>query len=113
MCILFKQQKFHGKWGNRASCSKAKGFTCDQVEFSYDGTKTVLDIHKLDIPLNKTTVLVGENGSGKSTLVKLLLRYFDPNQGTISYNGLPLYKYDIEHYRSNAAAVFQDFCGTK
>ena len=91
------------------AAQKQKGFTCDQVEFSYDGTKTVLDIRKLDIPLNKTTVLVGENGSGKSTLVKLLLRYFDPNQGTISYNGLPLYKYDIEDYRSNAAAVFQDF----
>ncbi|KAA6474762.1 ABC transporter ATP-binding protein [Bacillus swezeyi] len=88
---------------------KSEGFAFDHVLFSYDRDKTVLDIEKLDIPLNKTTVLVGENGSGKSTLIKLLLRYFDPNQGAIFYNGMPLKAYDIEHFRSHATAVFQDF----
>lgn len=88
---------------------KTEGYAFDRVSFTYDGSKTVLDIEKLDIPLNKTTVLVGENGSGKTTLIKLLLRYFDPNQGAIYYNGLPLKAYDIKHFRSNATAVFQDF----
>lgn len=88
---------------------KTEGYALDSVSFTYDGSKTVLDIEKLDIPLNKTTVLVGENGSGKTTLIKLLLRYFDPNQGAIYYNGSPLKEYDIEDFRSNATAVFQDF----
>nr|WGD69746.1 ATP-binding cassette domain-containing protein [Bacillus subtilis] len=88
---------------------KTEGYALDSVSFTYDGSKTVLDIEKLDIPLNKTTVLVGENGSGKTTLIKLLPRYFDPNQGAIYYNGSPLKEYDIEDFRSNATAVFQDF----
>nr|WGD87625.1 ATP-binding cassette domain-containing protein [Bacillus subtilis] len=55
---------------------KTEGYALDSVSFTYDGSKTVLDIEKLDIPLNKTTVLVGENGSGKTTLIKLLPALF-------------------------------------
>ncbi|NPC94546.1 ABC transporter ATP-binding protein [Bacillus sp. WMMC1349] len=93
----------------KLAAKKNQGYTFDHVKFSYDGSKTILDIEKLEIPLNKTTVIVGENGSGKSTLIKLLLRFFDPNQGTIFYNGLPLHVYQIEQFRSKATTVFQDF----
>lgn len=86
-----------------------EGYKLNQVIFSYDGEKTVLNIDDLQIPKGKTTVLVGENGSGKSTIIKLLLRYFDPNQGTIYFNKFPLNYYDLENFRLNSTAIFQDF----
>ncbi|MGG4400406.1 ABC transporter ATP-binding protein [Paenibacillus amylolyticus] len=89
--------------------SVKEGFRLEGVRFRYDETKIVLDIPELIIPAGKVTVLVGENGSGKSTLVKLLLRFFDPNEGVVFYNGIPLCEYDIAAYRTQATAVFQDF----
>jgi len=86
-----------------------KGYEFNKISFSYNGEKEVLKIDDLQIPKGKITVLVGENGSGKSTIIKLLLRYFDPNEGTIYFNTLPLSCYDIENFRLNSTAVFQDF----
>lgn len=86
-----------------------EGFRLEGVRFRYDETKVVLDIPELTIPAGKVTVLVGENGSGKSTLVKLLLRFFDPNEGAVFYNGISLKEYDIPSLRIQATAVFQDF----
>lgn len=86
-----------------------KGYELNKITFSYNAEKEVLKIEELQIPKGKITVLVGENGSGKSTIIKLLLRYFDPNEGTIHFNTLPLSCYDIENFRLNSTAVFQDF----
>jgi ATP-binding cassette subfamily B protein/ATP-binding cassette subfamily C protein len=53
--------------------------------------------------------LVGENGAGKSTLVKLLLRLYDPTEGSITYGGVDLRDLDPKDLRSRIGAVFQDF----
>ncbi|SEM92954.1 ATP-binding cassette, subfamily B [Ligilactobacillus sp. WC1T17] len=53
--------------------------------------------------------IVGENGSGKTTLVKLLLRFYDCNQGSIMWDKTDIKSYDIEDYRQHFSAVFQDF----
>ncbi|HEK9103801.1 ABC transporter ATP-binding protein [Bacillus sp. Xin] len=91
------------------SNEKRDGYRLENVSFTYNGSKEIINIHNLSIPLHKTTVLVGENGSGKTTLLKLLLRYFDLNQGEIYYNGLPLKDYKTNSFRTNTTAVFQDF----
>lgn len=78
------------------------------VAFSYDSQKTVMhDINFSVLPKEKFA-LVGESGQGKSTLVNLLLRFYEPQQGTIS-----ILNQDIAHLtqtslREQIAVVFQD-----
>ncbi|MCR9205786.1 MAG: ABC transporter ATP-binding protein/permease, partial [Halobacteriovoraceae bacterium] len=58
----------------------------DDVEFSYDNDKTILDNISLEIKKGETIGLVGPTGSGKSSLVKLLLRFYDIKKGKILFN---------------------------
>ncbi|MGZ0051135.1 ABC transporter ATP-binding protein [Brevibacillus gelatini] len=85
------------------------GYVLENVKFSYQDGRDVLQIDHLVLPEGKVTVLVGENGSGKSTLVKLLLRFYEPASGTIRFNGKALGDYDISAFRAHSTAVFQDF----
>ena len=52
--------------------------------------------------------LRGENGSGKSTLLNVLLRFIEPNEGTVSVNGIPVQEYDLASYRKCFCTVPQD-----
>lgn len=63
----------------------------------------------LFLPAGSTTALVGLNGAGKSTLVKLLCRFYDPQRGTISWDGVDLREFDPAALRERLGAVFQDF----
>lgn len=53
--------------------------------------------------------IIGENGAGKSTFVKLLMRLYEPTEGTILINGIDIKEIDYNHYQTWFAAVFQDF----
>ncbi len=61
------------------------------------------------LPAGTVTAIVGANGAGKSTLVKLLTRMYDPDQGQILLDGIPLAEYDLESLRRSIAVVYQDF----
>jgi ATP-binding cassette, subfamily B, bacterial len=63
----------------------------------------------LDIHSNEMLVIVGENGSGKTTLAKLLCRFYDPQIGSICWNGQNINTIQIDDLRSYITAVFQDF----
>jgi ATP-binding cassette subfamily B protein len=78
------------------------------VSFSYDSRRPVLDDVQLLIEPYQTVALVGRSGSGKSTLVKLLFRYFDPQQGGILIDGMDIRKLDITGYRRRLAIVHQE-----
>jgi ATP-binding cassette subfamily B protein len=56
----------------------------------------------------QTVALVGRSGSGKSTLVKLLFRYFEPQQGSILMDGVDIRNLDITAYRKRLAIVHQE-----
>lgn len=56
----------------------------------------------------ETTAIVGRSGSGKSTIVNLLLRFFDPQQGSVSLGGKDIRAYPLAELRSQIAVVFQD-----
>ncbi|MFG1779098.1 ABC transporter ATP-binding protein [Micromonospora sp. NPDC049051] len=63
----------------------------------------------LFLPAGSTTALVGLNGAGKSTLVKLLCRFYDPERGSIRWDGVDLREFDPAALRERLGAVFQDF----
>jgi ATP-binding cassette subfamily B protein len=53
--------------------------------------------------------LIGENGRGKTTIVKLLVRLYEPTEGTILLDGIPLQEYDLEDLWKEIGVIFQDF----
>jgi len=61
------------------------------------------------IKKGEVVALVGPNGSGKSTLVRLLCRLYDPDSGSIKYDGTDIKHMDPEEYRKQFSVVFQDF----
>lgn len=79
------------------------------VSFSYpDGRKAISNV-SFSIKKGEKIAIVGENGAGKSTLVKLLLRFYDPDKGTITVDGKDLKTLNLANWRSSISAVFQDF----
>ncbi len=62
----------------------------------------------LRITKGTTVALVGRSGSGKSTLIKLLLRFYDPTEGTVEVNGISLTDYTQDDLRSKMGVVMQD-----
>ena len=80
------------------------------VSFTYpDTTKEILKNVSFKINKGETIAIVGVNGAGKSTLVKLLLRFYDANEGEILYNGINVKEYNVASLRNAFATVFQDY----
>ena len=78
--------------------------------FAYPNSdRPVLSGVGAQMPAGTVTAIVGANGAGKSTLVKLLTRMYDPDQGEILLNGIPLAEYDLDSLRRGIAVVYQDF----
>ena len=78
------------------------------VSFSYaDGTR-VLDQLSFAIAPGESVALVGTSGSGKSTLMRLLLRFYDPDQGSVAVNDMDIRTVSLESLRSSMGAVLQE-----
>lgn len=82
----------------------------ENVSFRYDGAeKDILKNISITCGEKEKIALVGHNGAGKSTLVKLMLRLYDPTEGTITLGGEDIRDYSVKEYREVFSAVFQDF----
>ena len=80
------------------------------VTFKYpDTSKVILKNVSFKINKGETIAVVGINGAGKSTLVKLLLRFYDPDEGEVLYNGINVKEYNVASLRNAFATVFQDY----
>jgi ABC-type multidrug transport system fused ATPase/permease subunit len=80
------------------------------VDFSYPQAGIpVLQDFDLTIPAKSSLAIVGQNGAGKTTLAKLLCRLYDPQSGAIEVDGVDLRDLDIDAWRQQVTAVFQDF----
>jgi ATP-binding cassette subfamily C protein CydCD len=62
----------------------------------------------VDIPIGKTFAIVGPSGAGKTSLAQLLMRFWDPDKGSILFNGIDLRNFKLEEIRSRIALVAQD-----
>ena len=88
---------------------KRSPITFKQVTFSYPSRpdQPALTDFELSIPPGKSLALVGQSGAGKSTLFELLQRFYDPQQGSISYGEYDLRQIPLAAWRERAALVPQ------
>lgn len=82
--------------------------TFDNVYFSYDGERWVLDNINLKIKPGMTVALVGQSGSGKSTMVDLIPRFWDVAHGAVEVEGHPVQDYKVSDLRSLMGIVNQE-----
>lgn len=96
-----------GRW-TVANGQKVKGhFELRNVEFTYpNGTHAIRDL-TMEIEPGKTTALVGLSGAGKSTIVNLLDKFYVPDSGSITLDGVPLGEWDTQVLRDNIGLVLQ------
>jgi ATP-binding cassette subfamily B protein len=89
--------------------SKVEGHVeLKDVTFAYKGRTSVIEHLSLSIPAGKTIAIVGSTGSGKSTLVKLLLRLYEVQEGTITLDGIELRQLQLRDLRRAIGLVSQD-----
>ena len=91
----YKPEKIHGR------------FEMKHVDFTYpNGNQALFDV-SMTIEPNKITALVGLSGAGKSTIVNLLDKFYEPQVGTITLDGIDLREYDTKFLRENIGLVLQ------
>ena len=78
------------------------------VTFSYNKKDIIIDDFSLDIKEGSTTALVGETGSGKTTLVNLLMRFYEPDKGSILIDGVDIKDISDRDLRTFISMVLQD-----
>ena len=80
----------------------------DKVDFSYEAGKPLLQDFNLTIRSGEKVGLIGRSGAGKSTIVNLLLRFYEPQNGTISIDGQNVGDVTQESLRAQIGLVTQD-----
>ena len=85
-----------------------KSIDFENVTFSYDGGRTILDDVSLSIPKGKTVAIVGASGAGKSTMVDLIPRFYDVNGGCIRVDGNDIRKVSTKSLRALIGNVNQE-----
>ena len=88
--------------------SMEKGIELQNLTFSYDGEKTVLNNINLSIEKGKTIAIVGQSGSGKSTMVDLIPRYYEATSGKVLIDGIDVKDMKIKSLRSLIGNVNQE-----
>ncbi len=86
----------------------AKDIVFENVSFAYKSEKYILQDFSFRFKRNKSYALVGTTGAGKTTISKLLLRFYDPQQGRILINGHDLRKVDLRSYLSRVGYIEQE-----
>ncbi len=103
-------------WQATASLQDLRGdVEFRHVRFGYDADKPVISDFSAKVEPGQTVAIVGPTGAGKTTLVKLLMRFYDVDDGAILIDGHDIREFDRHDLRSLVGMVLQDtwlFCGT-
>jgi ATP-binding cassette subfamily B protein len=86
----------------------AGAVTFTDVTFGYEPTEPVLEGFTIDIAPGTSVAIVGGTGSGKSTIARLLVRFYDPQHGSIALDGVDLRDRGVHDVRRSVGLVFED-----
>ena len=82
--------------------------TFDHVQFGYDPEKIIIHDFNCQVEPGQMVAIVGPTGAGKTTMVKLLMRFYDVNQGCIKVDGHNIKDFNRSELRENFGMVLQD-----
>ncbi len=101
-------KKIEPGYGEHGMIDRAAGaIAFEGVSFAYPGRPAVLTAVNLAIAPGEIVALTGDNGVGKSTLVRLLLRFYDPDGGRITLDGVDIASLQVQHLRRQFGYVPQ------
>jgi ATP-binding cassette subfamily B protein len=80
----------------------------ENVSFGYTEGQTHLKSVSFSIPMRHSVVLIGPSGGGKSTVLHLLMRFYDPREGSVSIDGFDLREITRDSLRQHISVVFQE-----
>lgn len=106
--FLEYQEKIPEDFDGEMPAADFESLEFQNVSFSYKDKEIIHDL-SFKITRGQTAALVGHNGAGKTTIIKLMLRLYDPDSGTILYNDKDIKLYNLKAYRDIFATTFQDF----
>jgi ABC-type multidrug transport system fused ATPase/permease subunit len=94
---------------NPVSLHDTKGrISLEKVSFTYNKGGFAVDNLSLDIKEREKVAIVGPSGSGKTTLINLIMRFFDPQSGAITLDGIDIRKLSLQCLRENISLVDQE-----
>jgi ATP-binding cassette, subfamily B, bacterial len=95
---------------NQAAPGHTPGIAFENVSFQYGDPDSplVLNDINLTIPFGKVTAIVGASGSGKTTLMKLMLKFYDPLEGTVYLGSTPLQMVSAKWWRKQCGVVMSE-----
>nr|WP_242694092.1 ABC transporter ATP-binding protein [Proteiniclasticum aestuarii] len=95
--------------GIRVNPDEVKGaVTFQNVQFGYNKDQMIIKDFTLNVKPGKRVAIVGPTGAGKTTLVKLLMRYYELNSGTIHLDGIDIHQMNRRDLRETIGMVLQD-----
>ena len=96
--------------GNVGQISGKGSIHLKNIQFTYgsEKSKRIIKGIDLDIPVGKTTAIVGLSGSGKTTLIKLMLGFYPPTEGDVVIGNVSLQKISFKEWRKHCGVVMQE-----
>lgn len=82
----------------------------ENVKFRYEKEKDKIALNGVSFKIEdgESVAIVGPSGAGKSTIINLILRFYDPEEGCVRFNGKKITNLEVDDYRKNISIVFQD-----
>ena len=82
----------------------------ENVKFRYEKKKEKIALNDVSFKIEdgESVAIVGPSGAGKSTIINLILRFYDPEEGCVYFNGKKITNLEVDEYRKNISIVFQD-----
>lgn len=109
MSEIHRQQDEDSNITTLSELPEDTAFYLSKVNFHYNGSSTnVIKELDLTIPQGKVTAIVGGSGSGKTTLIKLLLKFYQPQQGAIKVGDINISNFNHSFWRTQCGVVMQE-----
>ena len=105
---ILDTEEFVNDFGKIKSKSIKGNILFEKVNFGYDKDNIIIKNLSLKIKKGERIAIVGPTGSGKSTIIKLILRFFELNSGTINIDDVNIKDYSLKNLRSQISLVSQD-----